>query len=128
MTTECCLVIEDGDRAILYTGDVRSEPWHVNALSRNPLLIEYTSGLKTLDCIYLDTTFADDASLDTPFPPKKEGLKELLQKVAEYPDDTCFHFAAWTFGYEEAWMALSHALNSPVCLSTSILLPRYWFE
>jgi hypothetical protein len=78
----------------LYTGDIRSEPWFVNSLRRNPLLIEYTSGLKPLDCIYLDTSFTDDI----PFPTKAEGIKELLQKVASYPADTKFHLAAWTFG------------------------------
>jgi DNA cross-link repair 1C protein len=50
------------------------------------------------------------------FPTKADGIKELLQKVAKYPPDTVFHLAAWTFGYEEVWMALSKALKSPVCL------------
>ncbi|KAK6582155.1 hypothetical protein PZA11_005852 [Diplocarpon coronariae] len=94
--------------AVLYTGDVRSEPWHVTSLARNPILIEYTSGLKTLDCIYLDTSRTDPSV----FPPKADGLKELLQKVVQYPPDTVFHFAAWTYGYEEVWMALSKALKS----------------
>ncbi|KAI6710490.1 hypothetical protein JHW43_006995 [Diplocarpon mali] len=80
--------------AVLYTGDVRSEPWHVTSLARNPILIEYTSGLKTLDCIYLDTSRTDPSV----FPPKADGLKELLQKVVQYPPDAVFHFAAWTYG------------------------------
>jgi len=73
-------------------------------------LIEYTSRLKTLDCIYLDTSNTEAIK----FPTKAEGLKELLQKVAKYPEDTVFYFTAWTFGYEEVWMALSKALKSPV--------------
>jgi DNA cross-link repair 1C protein len=109
-------LIEGDGKAVLYTGDIRSEPWFVNALTRNPVLIEYTSGLKTLDCIYLDTSFTDDIA----FPTKAEGLRELLQKVAKYPPETKFHFAAWTFGYEEVWMALSRALKSPAS-SKSIL-------
>jgi len=103
-------VIENDSKAILYTGDIRSEPWFVNSLVRNPFLIEYASGLKSLDCIYLDTSNTGP----TKFPTKADGLKELLQKVAKYPPDTVFHFAAWTFGYEEVWMALSRALKSPV--------------
>lgn len=104
------LVIEDDTNAILYTGDLRSEPWFVNNLVRNPFLIEYTSGLKRLDCIYLDTSNTRPVH----FPTKAEGLKELLQKVTKYPPDTIFHFTAWTFGYEEVWMALARALKSPV--------------
>jgi DNA cross-link repair 1C protein len=103
-------VFEDADKAVLYTGDIRSEPWFVNNLTRNPFLIEYTSGIKTLDCIYLDTSNLGP----TVFPTKADGLKELLEKVSKYPKDTVFHFIAWTFGYEEVWMALSKALKSPI--------------
>ncbi|KAG0651652.1 DNA cross-link repair 1C [Hyphodiscus hymeniophilus] len=103
-------LIEANNKAILYTGDIRSEPWFVNNLTRNPFLIGYTCGLKTLDRIYLDTS----NTTDIPFPPKADGLKELLQKVSKYPADTVFHFSAWTFGYEEVWMALSQALKSQI--------------
>lgn len=103
-------LIEGDGKAILYTGDIRAEPWFVNALARSPLLAEYTSGMKTLDCIYLDTSFTEDIA----FPTKAEGLAELLQKISKYPPTTEFHFAAWTFGYEEVWMALSRSLKSQV--------------
>jgi DNA cross-link repair 1C protein len=103
-------VFEGDGKAVLYTGDIRSEPWFVNSLTRNPFLIEYTSGLKTLDCIYLDTS----NTVPIVFPTKADGIKELLQKVSRYPSDTVFHFAAWTFGYEEVLMALSKVLKSPV--------------
>ncbi len=103
-------LIEGDGRAILYTGDIRAEPWFVNALARNPCLIEYTSGLKMLDCIYLDTSFSEDIA----FPTKAEGLAELLRKISKYPPTAEFHFAAWTFGYEEVWIALSRALRSQV--------------
>lgn len=103
-------LIEGNGQAVLYTGDIRAEPWFVSALARNPCLIEYTTGLKTLDCIYLDTSFTKDVT----FPTKAEGLAELLQKVSKYPPATEFHFAAWTFGYEEVWMALSRFLKTRV--------------
>jgi DNA cross-link repair 1C protein len=103
-------LVEGSGRAVLYTGDIRSEPWWVNALARNPCVVEYSSGLKTLDRIYLDTSVLDDYALQT----KSEGLKELLEKVAKYPEDTVFCFQAWTYGYEEAWIALSKALRSKV--------------
>lgn len=103
-------MVEGQGKAILYTGDMRSEPWFVNSIVRNPLLIEYTSGLKTLDKIYLDTSITQDYK----FQSKDEGIAELLRKVASYPSDTVFHFAAWTYGYEDVWIALAHALKTQV--------------
>jgi len=87
-------VFEGLGKAVLYTGDLRCEPWFVNAISRSPSLIEYTSGLKPLDTIYLDTSFTEDIRFQT----KAEGIRELLQKVSRYPADTIFHFQAWTYG------------------------------
>ncbi|KAH6955882.1 beta-lactamase-like protein [Ilyonectria sp. MPI-CAGE-AT-0026] len=103
-------LLEGNGNAVLYTGDIRSEPWFVNTIARSPILVEYTSGIKTLDKIYLDTSFLDDI----PFQTKAEGIAELLRKVARYPDDTVFHFQAWTYGYEDVWVALSKALKSPI--------------
>jgi len=88
------VVFEGDGKAVLYTGDIRCEPWFVNALVRNPCLIEYSSGIKTLDKIYLDTTFLDKVAFQT----KAEGIQELLHKVAKYPEGTIFHFQAWTYG------------------------------
>lgn len=109
-------MIEGDGKAILYTGDIRSEPWFVNNLTRNPFLIEYTCGLKKLDCLYLDTSNTNPIS----FPAKADGLQELLQKVSKYPVDTVFHFEAWTFGYEEVWIAMSRALKSQVSPSIPV--------
>lgn len=108
-------LIKDERRAILYTGDIRSEPWWVNALVRNPGVVPYTTlGHRSLDKIYLDTTFAAQKDLLPAFPSKAEGLAELLRKVLNYPNDTIFHFHAWTPGYEEVWIALSNALGTRI--------------
>lgn len=103
-------LIEDAHHAVLYTGDIRSEPWFVNAVARNPAVVEYTCGIKTLDKIYLDTSFIQNV----PFQTKANGIAELLRKVALYPDDTIFHIQAWTYGYEQVWIALSKALRSRI--------------
>ncbi|KAK4187205.1 protein artemis [Podospora australis] len=103
-------LFESEGRSALYTGDIRSEPWFVNAVARSPALIEYSTGLKTLDTIYLDTSFINDIK----FPTKSDGIRELLQKVSMYPPDTIFHFQAWTYGYEDVWIALSKALKSKI--------------
>jgi DNA cross-link repair 1C protein len=83
-------------------------------LIRHPVLIPYTLGEKRLDTLYLDSTFASKTNPFREFPSKAEGLAELLQKVQAYPKDTVFYFRAWTFGYEDVWIALSSALNTKV--------------
>ena len=107
-------LIEDEEKAVLYTGDVRSEPWWVNSLVRNPVVIPYTLGNKRLSKIYLDTTFATKDDLYRKFPSKATGIRELLEKILQYPEDTVFHFHAWTLGYEDVWIALSGALKTQV--------------
>jgi DNA cross-link repair 1C protein len=107
-------LIEGDGKAVLYTGDVRAEPWWVSSISRNPLLIPFTAGDQRLDCVYLDTTFASREKAYQHFPSKAEGLAELIRKVKAYPADTKFYFRAWTLGYEHIWIALSNALKSKV--------------
>ncbi|KAL1970610.1 hypothetical protein VTN77DRAFT_4254 [Rasamsonia byssochlamydoides] len=107
-------LIEGDGKSILYTGDIRAESWWVSKLVRHPVLIPYTCGLKRLDTIYLDTTFAIKSHIYRTFPSKAEGIRELLEKVQHYSDDTIFYLRAWTFGYEDVWLALSAALNSKV--------------
>ncbi|MCJ1405806.1 hypothetical protein MMC11_009036 [Xylographa trunciseda] len=107
-------LIENATHAILYTGDIRAEPWWVNAIARDPMLMPYASGLRRLNKIYLDTTFATKNDPYRHFPTKAEGLQELLIKIAAYPSDTVFHFNAWTFGYEGVWSALAAALRSRI--------------
>lgn len=106
-------MIEGNGKAILYTGDIRSEPWFVSSITRNPSIVEFATGIRTLDKIYLDTSFTDDIEFQT----KADGIRELLCKVAKYPADTVFHFQAWTYGFEHVWIALAKALKSRVsCL------------
>ncbi|OJJ47783.1 hypothetical protein ASPZODRAFT_94616 [Penicilliopsis zonata CBS 506.65] len=109
-------LLEGQGKAILYSGDIRAETWWVQSLARSPVLLPYSKGSKQLDRIYLDTTFARSSNVYREFPPKAEGMAELLQKVGEYPDDTIFYFRAWTFGYEDVWMALSAALDTKIHL------------
>ena len=110
-------LIQGAGKAVLYTGDIRSEPWWVEALVRNPIMVPYTHGMRRLDKVYLDTTFASERHDIPSFPTKAQGLAELLIKVAKYPQDTVFHLHAWTYGYEEVWIALTNALDSRVGLT-----------
>jgi len=114
-------LIEGDGNAILYTGDIRSETWWVDSLCRHPLLIPYVSTgkqtpLKRITAIYLDNTFAHKDEPYKDFPPKAEGLGELLRQVAKYPSSTLFYFDSWTFGYEDVWQTLSAFLQSQIHL------------
>lgn len=110
-------VIEGDGKAVLYTGDVRAEPWWVNSLVRHPALVEYTTaGLRMLDRLYLDTSNVADVPLAT----KAEGLGELLRRVAACPSDVVFYLHAWTYGYEDVWMALAKMLQSRVSSRASL--------
>jgi DNA cross-link repair 1C protein len=110
-------LIEGEGKAILYTGDIRSEDWWVNSIVQNPVLLPYTCGLKHVDCVYLDTTFATHHEPHRDFPSKADGLQELLDKIQKYPPDTVFYFRAWTLGYENVWLALSSFLQSRIHVS-----------
>lgn len=90
-------LIEDGKKAILYTGDIRSESWWIESLCRHPSLVAYTSeaAFRRLDAIYLDTTFAVKKIPYRDFPTKASGLCELLKALSRYPPDTSFYFHNW---------------------------------
>ncbi len=107
-------LIEDDTKAVLYTGDVRAEPWWVNTIVQSPILLPYSCGYRRLDCLYLDTTFSTHNDAYRHFQTKAEGLKELLGKIATFPNDTVFYFRAWTLGYEHVWMALSNFLRCQI--------------
>ncbi|KAF2868824.1 beta-lactamase-like protein [Massariosphaeria phaeospora] len=109
-------LVEGDGKVILYTGDIRAETWWVNSLIQNPVLLPYTIGNRRLDCMYLDTTFAAKSEPYREFPTKAEGIRELLEKVESYPNDTIFYFHSWTFGYENVWIALSAFLQSQIHL------------
>ncbi|KAI5781810.1 beta-lactamase-like protein, partial [Geopyxis carbonaria] len=102
--------------AILYTGDIRAEDWWVDHLKRHPVLLPYTTGMKRLDKLYLDTSWGWRGY--DKFASKREGVQELLNKLFKYPDDTIFHLNTWTFGYEDVWVALAAAFNSKIHLNS----------
>ncbi|KPI44217.1 Protein artemis [Cyphellophora attinorum] len=115
-------LIEGDGKAILYTGDVRAEPWWVNSLVQVPSLLPYNCGLKRLDCIYLDTTFAPHDDKYRHFQTKAEGLRELITKVqqcqaerlAQSGKPPTYYFRAWTLGYEQVWLTLANTLGTTI--------------
>lgn len=98
----------------------KAEPWWVSSLIHKPVLIPFHRGLKRLDKIYLDTTFATKSDTFREFPSKADGLYELLDAIQKYPAETVFYFRSWTLGYEDVWLALSSLLGSKVYLSAKL--------
>lgn len=107
-------LIESTSSAVLYTGDIRAEPWWVNNIARHPAMIPFSSGIRTLQKIYLDTTNASSRTINKRYVTKAEGINELIQKLTKYPPDAVFHINSWTLGYEDVFVALSAALRSKV--------------
>ena len=73
--------MESENVSILYTGDIRgmsitrhqltivlAECWWLKSLSRLPILSPYIGGLRRLDCLYIDTTFASVNQSTRDFP------------------------------------------------------------
>jgi hypothetical protein len=121
-SNHCCgavMFLFEGDgKAVLYTGDIRAEMWWINSIVQNPVILPYTLGKRRMNCMYLDTTFATKREPYRDFPSKAEGIRELLDKIDQLPDDTIFYFHSWTFGYENVWVALSAYLESQVHLDS----------
>lgn len=128
-----CFLIEglDNGKTVFYTGDVRSERWWVKWLQRQPTLVpfvvpdhsstniaspqsSFSSPIRRLDCLYLDTTFATTSDPYREFPSKADGLTEMLATVARYPAGTNFYLDSWTFGYEDVWQTLSTFLHAQI--------------
>ncbi|KAK7202760.1 beta-lactamase-like protein [Myxozyma melibiosi] len=108
-------LIEDDHSSILYTGDLRAEPWWLQKLAQNPFFIPYTIGQKQISTVYLDTSFVSrESSCHYFFPTKAEGARSLIRKIREYPSDTVFHLNAWTFGYEQLIMTIAAAFRTKI--------------
>ncbi|PNS21578.1 Protein artemis [Sphaceloma murrayae] len=114
----CMFLIEGRGRAVLYTGDLRCEKWWVEGLGRVPALGPYVMGLKRLDKVYLDTSFAGRRGEWYHFEGKDEGVKELMERVMEIEEReggrTSYYLHAWTVGYENVLVQLAALLGSRV--------------
>ncbi|GAA6009631.1 hypothetical protein JCM10207_004132 [Rhodosporidiobolus poonsookiae] len=125
--------------AVLHTGDLRAEPWLLEALRKNPLVQPYLAppplppsrngkeregeegqgekvqrrAGRTLDCIYLDTS---SVLVDEELVPKDEATAALVELMAQYPPETRFFLNAWTWGYEDMLKAVHRAFDEEIHL------------
>ncbi|ODV82462.1 uncharacterized protein CANTADRAFT_30341, partial [Suhomyces tanzawaensis NRRL Y-17324] len=99
-------LVEDKVKAVLITGDIRAESWWVQGLAKNPYLFQYTTGLKVLANIYLDTTFSYRGEPYIEMSDNNDGINGVIQMLRSYPQDDeeiQFFFMDTTSGFEEAW-------------------------
>ncbi|BGO95126.1 hypothetical protein NBRC10512_006410 [Rhodotorula toruloides] len=109
-------------RSCLITGDIRIEPWWLEALKHNPIVAPYipshtktgtARSPRTLDCIYLDTS---SVLLTDELPTKDEAVAEVIALIEQYPPDTRFFLNAWTWGYEELLKGVHKAFGETIHL------------
>lgn len=99
-------LIESPTKNILITGDLRCEPWWCSSLGQNPFLFPYINGLKSLDNIYFDSTFAYRGEPYIEIPPNNAGVYMAISLLKEYPRDDPeinFCFKDTVLGFDQAW-------------------------
>lgn len=118
-------LLESFCKNVLITGDVRAESWWTLSLIKNPHLFPYITGLKTLDQIYLDTTFSYRGEPYIYIMPNSEGIFAAIELLKLYPfdSDLSFSFVDTVSGSEEAWFQIVRHFNGTL-VSHGILQKR----
>ncbi|KAF9300923.1 hypothetical protein BGZ74_007333 [Mortierella antarctica] len=105
-------LLQDDRSCILYTGDARNETVDLEALRTMPM---FAPGAPRIDRLYLDTTCCHPAFRS--FPPRDQALSDLVNFIMHRPRLAHYYFDAWTFGYEDVWIALAKAFHTKVHVS-----------
>ncbi|KAF9317527.1 hypothetical protein BG003_000672 [Podila horticola] len=105
-------LLQDDRSSILYTGDARNEAIDLEALRTMPM---FSPGAPRIDRLYLDTTCCHPAFHS--FPPRDQALSDLVSFITHRPRLAHYYFDAWTFGYEDVWIALARAFHTKVHVS-----------
>lgn len=106
-------LLESSTKSVLITGDVRAESWWTSSLIKNPHLFPYITGLRTLDQLYLDTTFSYRGEPYIYIMPNSEGIFAAIELLKLYPfdSDLSFSFVDSVSGSEEAWIQIARYFN-----------------
>ncbi|KAF9571480.1 hypothetical protein EC968_000511 [Mortierella alpina] len=106
-------LLQDDRSCILYTGDARNEAVDLQGLSTMPI---FTSTTQRIDRLYLDTTCCHPAFKD--FPSRDLAISDLITFINRRPRMAHYYIDAWTFGYEDIWIALSRAFHTKIHVSS----------
>lgn len=118
----CMFLIQSTRKAVLFTGDVRCERWHVDALRHNPALLNFTLGNRKALSLYIDNTFEEHADPFKSYQGNFDGISDLCKLASHYPKHTHFAAVRLTLGYEEVLIALASQLQ------TRIHMDPYWYH
>ncbi|KAF9955668.1 hypothetical protein BGZ72_003518 [Mortierella alpina] len=106
-------LLQDDSSCILYTGDARNETVDLQGLSAMPI---FTSATQRIDRLYLDTTCCHPAFKE--FPSRDLAISDLITFINRRPRMAHYYIDAWTFGYEDIWIALSRAFHTKIHVSS----------
>ncbi|EGG05775.1 uncharacterized protein MELLADRAFT_77991 [Melampsora larici-populina 98AG31] len=124
-------LIQMWNKSVLYTGDIRAEPWWIESLTKESILAPFLDfnhahqfsnhhhNRIKLDNIYLDTSglvYKKDVLT------KEQAILSTLRLMSFYPDDTIFFINTWTWGWEELLERIS------IHFQTLIHVDQYKFD
>ena len=118
--------------SVLFTGDLRCEKWHVDALVHNPAVYPFLSAQSVQSrgtrkngksgkptkkypqkiALYVDNTFESHANPFKSYHENKVGIQGLLDLMDSYPHEVHFCLADRVSGYEEVLIAVAHHLDT----------------
>lgn len=112
-------------RSILYTGDIRLEPFVIEQLKQDTHLSAYVTNCdKILNCIYLDTTFAyREYNID--IPPNSQNIQYLINLIELYPERMKFYLSDTITGFEEIWLTLQEKFGRGCLVFSQDLKQRF---
>ncbi|KAF9964019.1 hypothetical protein BGZ70_007025 [Mortierella alpina] len=102
-------LLQDDRSCVLYTGDARNEAVDLQGLRAMPI---FTSATQRIDRLYLDTTCCHPAFKN--FPSRDLAISDLITFINRRPRMAHYYIDAWTFGYEDIWIALSRAFHTKI--------------
>ncbi|KAH3674179.1 hypothetical protein WICMUC_003421 [Wickerhamomyces mucosus] len=116
-------LIQSESKNVLITGDIRAEIWWVDSIVKNPFLFPYKTKMKSLDNVYLDTTYGYRNEPFIMMPKNSESLIKLITRLSEYPmddDDLHFYFIDSTLGFEEVWSSVIPLFKDTIHVTETI--------
>ncbi|KAF9115375.1 hypothetical protein BGX27_007994 [Mortierella sp. AM989] len=105
-------LLQDDRSCVLYTGDARNESLDLQGLGNMPI---FSSSTQDIDRLYLDTTYCHQEFIE--FPSREFVISDLITFINRRPRLAHYYIDAWTFGYEDIWIALSKAFNTKIHVS-----------
>lgn len=103
--------------AVLYTGDIRCEQWHINYWQHHPALIPYTLAGESIK-VYADNVYEDHNEDSLEYLPSRQSIPSLLSDLDKYSRATPLCALFTTTGYEEILVALATKFKTKVHLDS----------